>query len=249
MTRIQLFQVNLLSENTVLVGKEGTGTCVLVDPGMRRGEEFDAVAGFMSSEGLVPAAVLLTHGHYDHVLGVAPLLELYPDIPVYLHPADIPLARMGAAVHPYLASMPESSALARELGSAAEREKWLAHIRPVSEEEPVEAGGLRFRVIETPGHSPGGVCYLLEEDRILFSGDTLFAGSIGRTDLEGGDYDALIRSVMDKIMGLDGETAVFPGHGGRTTIGREAMTNPFLIPFNEPASEGDDLDPLSLEGI
>lgn len=243
MVHTRIFPVNLLAENTVVVFPEGAQECVVVDPGMMGPGEQAAVLDFLSSEGLTPAAILLTHGHFDHLLGVPALLSKY-DIPVYMHPADLPVARLGAALNPAFAGISAPS-----FGSPGEHERWLSGIRPVSEAEPVVAAGMTFRVIETPGHSPGGVCYYLEEGGLLFSGDTLFAGSIGRTDLSGGDYDALIRSVMDKVMGLGGDVEVIPGHGGRTTLGREAMTNPFLIPFNEPESPWDDLDPLSLEGM
>ncbi len=102
--------------------------------------------------------------------------------------------------------------------------------------------GINLEVISTPGHTPGGVCYLDKEDKILFSGDTLFAGTIGRSDLEGGDYDKLIVSVMEKLMGLDSDVAVLPGHYGSTTIGEERTSNPFLQPFNEPEEEVDEKD-------
>ena len=92
---------------------------------------------------------------------------------------------------------------------------------------------MALKVIATPGHTPGSVCYLCAEDRILFTGDTLFAGSIGRTDLPLGDYDKLIVSIMDKLMALDGDTRILPGHGGPSTIGEERCENPFLEPFNE----------------
>lgn len=240
---IKAFPVNLLGENTVVLWKEGGSGCVVVDPGMLRGRETTAVTDFLSAEGLSPAAILLTHGHFDHTCGVAALLEQGP-VPVYLHPADLPLARRGVTLNPTLAS-----AAGDLFGTEEERERWLSGVRPVSEAAPVEAAGMTFRVIETPGHSAGSVCYWLEEARLLFSGDTLFAGSIGRSDLPGGDYDALIRSIMDKLMGLPGDTDVICGHGPHTSIGREAMTNPFLIPFNEPDPRWEDEDPLPLEGI
>jgi glyoxylase-like metal-dependent hydrolase (beta-lactamase superfamily II) len=113
----------------------------------------------------------------------------------------------------------------------------------------IHAGGVDWKVIATPGHTPGCVCYWCEQWGVLLSGDTLFAGSIGRTDLDGGDYDALIRSVMNRLMGLPGDTDVLPGHGHPTTIGREAMTNPFLIPFNEPDSDWWNQDGLEIDGV
>jgi glyoxylase-like metal-dependent hydrolase (beta-lactamase superfamily II) len=101
----------------------------------------------------------------------------------------------------------------------------------------VNVGELRFEVIETPGHTKGGVCFYERSEKTLFCGDTLFAGAIGRTDHPGGDYDTLMRSIFEKLLHLDGETAVIPGHGPSTDIATERMTNPFLMPFNEPYDE------------
>ena len=107
----------------------------------------------------------------------------------------------------------------------------------ISDGETITAAGLGFKVITTPGHTPGSVCYLNEKYGVMFTGDTLFAGSIGRTDLPMGEYDDLIRSIMDKLMGLDGDTDILPGHGGRSSIGWERTHNPFLEPFNEKEEE------------
>src|SRR5574344_1741846 len=109
-------------------------------------------------------------------------------------------------------------------------------------------GDERFLVISRPLLTSGGISFLDRKDNVLFSGDTLFAGSIGRTDHPWGDYDKLIKSVMDKLMGLDGDTVVIPGHGPRTTIGAEAAHNPFLIPFNEPETEWNGMDGIELDG-
>lgn len=104
----------------------------------------------------------------------------------------------------------------------------------VEDGQTVEAAGIEFEVITTPGHTPGGVCWFARKYGALFTGDTLFQGTIGRTDLPGGDYDKLIVSVMDKIMGLDGRVEIFPGHGPASSISDERTENPFLQPFNEP---------------
>ena len=104
----------------------------------------------------------------------------------------------------------------------------------VEDGQKLDLAGLSFEVITTPGHTPGGVCYLLRGQKAIFTGDTLFRGTIGRTDLPGGDYDSLIVSVMDKIMGLDGDVEIYPGHGPASSISDERTNNPFLQPFNEP---------------
>ena len=107
----------------------------------------------------------------------------------------------------------------------------------VSEGNDIEVGSIRFRVIETPGHSKGGLCFFAATERVLFSGDSLFAGAIGRTDHPGGDYDLLMKSIFEKLLPLDDSKApvkVIPGHGPCTDLATEGMTNPFLLPFNEP---------------
>jgi glyoxylase-like metal-dependent hydrolase (beta-lactamase superfamily II) len=113
-------------------------------------------------------------------------------------------------------------------------EKAFRHVR---EGDVIEAGEMKFEVIETPGHSAGGLCFLEREGKILLSGDTLFAGAIGRSDHPGGDYDVLMNSIFTKLMCLDGDIEVIPGHGPATDIAKERMTNPFLMPFNEPYEE------------
>ena len=110
-------------------------------------------------------------------------------------------------------------------------------IRFVKDGDIIKVGSLYFEVLDTPGHSKGGICLLERKDKVLFSGDTLFAGAIGRTDHPGGDYDLLMKSIFEKLLMLDGEIRVIPGHGPETDIATERMTNPFLLPFNEPYEE------------
>ena len=107
----------------------------------------------------------------------------------------------------------------------------------VPEGETIPVGSAKLEVIETPGHSRGGLCFLDRSSKVLFSGDTLFAGAIGRTDHPGGDYDQLMKSIFEKLMILDGDIKVFPGHGPSTDIATERNTNPFLMPFNEPLED------------
>jgi glyoxylase-like metal-dependent hydrolase (beta-lactamase superfamily II) len=104
----------------------------------------------------------------------------------------------------------------------------------VKDGDIIKVGSLRLEVLETPGHSRGGLCFYERTEGVLFSGDTLFAGAIGRTDHPGGDYDSLMKSIFEKLMVLDGQVAVIPGHGPETDIATERNTNPFLMPFNEP---------------
>ena len=162
------------SRNGLRSNVEGAASC-------RAGGELEGLYRYLEAEGLQPEAILLTHSHWDHTLGVAALVERF-GIPVK--------AKTGGAI-------------------------------------------FGFKVIETPGHTPDSVCYYNEADHVLFTGDTLFAGSIGRTDLPGGDYDSEIRSIMEKLIFLPGETDIYPGHGPTSTIARERVENPFLEPFNE----------------
>ena len=119
----------------------------------------------------------------------------------------------------------------------------------IHDSDTLSAAGISFNVIATPGHSPGGVCYYIQDEGVLFSGDTLFAGAIGRTDLGYGEYDDEIRSIMEKIILLDPSVKVYPGHGPATTIGDERTGNPFLEPFNEPVEEfNPDAEPVVIHG-
>ncbi|MCH5173121.1 MAG: MBL fold metallo-hydrolase [Bacteroidales bacterium] len=212
---LRRFIVNRLEENCWVASADGKG-CVVVDPGQDGASETEALKEFFSSSGLKPEAVLITHGHMDHVYGVAAIQREY-GTPVYMSPLDIPTLDYFDSVKKLGIHVPDRdfSITAAEEGSI------------------VEAGGLRFRAIATPGHSPGGLCWIDDGAGIMFTGDTLFAGTIGRTDLVYGDYDSLIKSIMDKLMGLPGETEIYPGHGPSGTIAGERTGNPFLEPFNE----------------
>ena len=215
--KIKRFVCNAFQENCYVVS-DGS-RCVIIDPGFDPGQagdgsELDGLYSYLEAEGLTPEAILLTHSHWDHTLGVPALVERF-GIPVFS--ATTSLQTLGKPV------------------SCLERGKPGVQTpgKPVSclEGDGDEVRG--FKVIATPGHTPDSVCYYNEAEHILFTGDTLFAGSIGRTDLPGGDYDSEIRSIMEKLIFLPGETEIYPGHGPSSTIARERMENPFLEPFNE----------------
>ncbi|MGM9790890.1 MAG: MBL fold metallo-hydrolase [Candidatus Cryptobacteroides sp.] len=214
MLKIKRFVFNPFQENTYLVDA-GDGKCIIVDPGAYDPQE--KVALLSELRGKEPVAVLLTHGHPDHI-AAAGLLQREFGVEVYMHPAD-------AEVPAHIA------------GPLAAHLDLNFRTTPVSDGQSLTLAGLECEVIHTPGHSPGGVCYLFKNENVLFSGDTLFRGTIGRSDLYKGEYDDLIRSVMDRIMGLPGCTEVLPGHAGSTTIAEERTENPFLQPFNEPEED------------
>jgi len=219
MLHSRIFQFNPLGTNCTVLWADGQQACTVVDPGMSAPESVDELLGFFQSHGLTPDAIFLTHGHFDHVWGVEKLLERY-QVPVYLHPADKNI-------------MDEVAAGFR----GAQSFSFLKHHFPtvdIADGQVIHSAGTAWTVLHTPGHTPGGVCYYSADNNLLLSGDTLFAGSIGRTDFAGGDYDVLMASIKEKLLNLPGETDVIPGHGQPTSIAREGMYNPFLEPFNEP---------------
>ncbi len=232
MLNIRTLTCNLLQERTYVVWG-APETCVVVDPGCYGDDELRDLESLLRQESLTPAAILLTHGHFDHIFGVKALQDRFGGIPVYMHPADEAVFGYGAQMAANLGLTPAATDFRRT---------------PVQDGQVLELAGIRFEVIATPGHTPGGVCYYVREADILFSGDTLFAGSIGRTDFPGGEYDDLIRSIMERIILLDPAVRILPGHGPTSTIGQERTGNPFLEPFNEPEEAPDpDLEPVVIQ--
>lgn len=216
MIHIQQFTFNTFQTRCCVVWDKN-GYCAFTDPGCAAEEEITRLIRFVSEKGLKPVCIMLTHGHFDHILGVADLVSRY-SIPVYMHPTDkFTLDRNEYFSRCFGVPMPAPF-----------------QTSDIQEGSVIEVGELKFEVLETPGHTVGGVCFLERAHRILFSGDTLFAGAIGRTDHPGGDYDALMKSIFTQLLHLDGETKVIPGHGPCSDIATERMTNPFLLPFNEP---------------
>lgn len=191
-------QVGSYEVNCSIISENGKAW--IVDPG----QEGARIASLLEKKGLVPEAVLLTHAHFDHITGIAELQKLFPGLPVFVHKADTVMFG-----HPFN-QMPGEYA---SIGVPSD-------IRDVNELKICE-------VIHTPGHTPGGVCYHFPEDRLLLSGDTLFAGSVGRTDFPGGSMSMMMTS-LKRLMELPDETLVIPGHGSHTTIGREKASNPYL---------------------
>lgn len=186
----------------------GDGACWIVDPGA---EAADIVA-FCAEKKLRPALVVLTHGHFDHISGVSGLLAQWPDLPVHIAPGDEPWA------------FTHANAWGGEYPATARPATLVADLVDGAE---LSAAGLSARILATPGHTPGGVCLLFNDVPLLLSGDTLFAGSCGRTDFPGGSRTALAASLR-RLAALPSETVVVPGHGATTTIAREVASNPFL---------------------
>lgn len=191
--------------------------CVVIDPGIGVTGQLDEV---IAEHRLHPVAVLLTHGHFDHTFSVLPVCQAR-DVPAYIHPADRQqLADPWSGV-----GMPPGTPIFGSLTFAEPDD-----VRELAEHDTVPLAGLDFAVTHAPGHSAGSVVFGLRgaDDTVLFSGDVLFAGSIGRTDLPGGSMADMTRSLREVILPLDDATAVHPGHGPSTTIARERAANPFL---------------------
>ena len=201
----------VFAENSYVVIDEQTRLCVVVDPG----EEPGLILHKIEAADAQPVAVWLTHAHVDHILGV-PEIVARTGAMVWLHPADRPLYD---AVREQAAGF----GLALTEGMPAPDRDFVAG-------QQLQVGDLSFVVRHAPGHSPGGVC--LVGHGVVFSGDVLFAGSIGRTDLPGGDFETLIASIERELLALPDDTIVYSGHGPETTIGRERQTNPFLTGVN-----------------
>ena len=211
--KLKKFEFNLFGENTYIIWSEEGGEAAVVDPGMVNDEEMEQVSRFLEEKGLTLKYVLLTHAHIDHTFGVEALREKY-GVPVLAHKGDVPLAQM-------LGQQAKMFRLPIDMG-AMEIDKF------VDAQSMLNLGNERIEVIETPGHSPGGVCYYVPASGFVLTGDTLFAGSIGRTDLPGGSMYQLVDSIRRRLMLLPAATVVYAGHGPSTTIGREASENPYL---------------------
>jgi glyoxylase-like metal-dependent hydrolase (beta-lactamase superfamily II) len=183
--------------------------CMVVDPGL----EVEQLLDFTKRHKLNPAAVVLTHGHIDHIGGVAELRENYPDVKVYIHKLDAEMLENGY------------SNLSAMMGGAFSTKPadFLLEDGCV-----IEQAGVKLQVLHTPGHTPGGICLYSKNEGIVFTDDTLFAESIGRTDFPGGSLEQLLKSVREKLFALPGDTIVYPGHGTSTTIAQEKAHNQFF---------------------
>lgn len=217
------FPAGALEANCYLLAAAEDEPCVIVDPGQDAAEP---VAEALRRYRLSPAAVLCTHGHFDHVCSVAPVCAA-GEVPVWIHPEDRPLLS-----DPLRGLSGETSTMFGGMfgGEALELHE-PDSVEPLADGTELDLAGLRIAVEHTPGHTAGSVVFRLGEgegNRVLLTGDTLFAGSIGRTDLPGGSSERILASIQERILPLPDDTVVLPGHGSSTTIGRERATNPFL---------------------
>lgn len=211
MLQIQGFVFNFASENTYILYNENKNAW-LIDPGNMSEEETLAIGNFIREKELKIVNILLTHAHIDHVLGLQWASDTFK-VPVLMHQDDKEVLDMFQI---------SGMRFGMNLNHIE------ADIRYIKENEELELDGEKFKIYHVPGHSPGSVVYHNEKQKFMISGDVLFEGSIGRTDLFKGNYDQLIEGIRTKLFILDPETKVFSGHGNPTTIGFEKEYNPFF---------------------
>jgi len=193
----------------ILRENEADRDCLIIDTGLEAGELVD----FLGRYKLNPVAVVLTHGHADHITGVAVLRENFPDIRVYIHKLAAKMLTEAKDNLSAMAGVPFSTEPADF---------------SLEEGTIIEQAGIKLQVLHIPGHTPGGICLYSEDEGIVFTNDTLFADSIGRTDIPDGNMTQLIKCIKEKLFSLPDETICYPGHGSVTTIREEKAHNPFL---------------------
>lgn len=204
------FPVGPLGCNTTILGDNTTGEAIVIDPG----DEAERIYGRLTAQGLTLRQILITHAHIDHI-GSAVQLKDRTGAPIYLNENDLSL-----------------------LASMAQQAAWLGMAPPkvAPPDEALQPGqivglpGYQATVLHTPGHTQGSICLLFSGLNLLVAGDTLFAGSIGRTDLPGGNYEQILQSIQTQLLPLPDATRVIAGHGPATSIGAERKSNPFLLP-------------------
>jgi glyoxylase-like metal-dependent hydrolase (beta-lactamase superfamily II) len=205
--KVNQYVVGPVQTNCYFVINDETKEALIIDPGAKA----EKLAEKAENEGIKPVAILLTHGHFDHATAAGDLAKRF-GIKIYTHEAE------------------------REtLSDVQKNASWMVGQKLVfyadeflSDEQEIDLAGIHIRVLSTPGHTEGGCCFYLPYEDIVFSGDTLFCTSVGRSDLPGGSTSALIRSIKEKLMVLPDRTTVYPGHGDVTTIENERMYNPYL---------------------
>ena len=204
---VVVITVGMFQENCYLYACPVTREAVIIDPG----DEAPSILQQIEEHQLIPKYILNTHGHIDHIGAIDEVSAVYP-VPLAIHPDDV-----------YMYTDDETAKMYRRKIPLVARKPDIL----LQEGDRITFGTLSLRVLHTPGHTRGGVC-LVSEPYCVFSGDTLFHRSIGRTDFEGGDYDQLVRSIREKLYTLDEDLVVFPGHEEPTTIGEEKYENPFV---------------------
>lgn len=215
---IKKFTVNPIEENTYIVSDPATRQAAIIDCGCFDESEWEPLQQYIADNGLTPVHLLCTHAHFDHVLGTAFAAQAYGLTP-QCHEADLPLwQQMDTQVTMFLGNY----------GTKLLQSLRLPQPTPLREGDTIDLGTKSLQVIATPGHTAGGICFYCATDDVLFAGDSLFRGSIGRTDLPGGNYATLVKSLTTHILTLPPHTRVFCGHGLDTSIDYELNYNPYL---------------------
>lgn len=204
---MQSMVLGMVGTNCYILMNKDTNKAVIFDPG----DDGARVARYLDREGMTPEAILLTHGHFDHIMGVPALVEHY-HIPVYAHEQEQEILKSEA--------LNACAMIGAHISLSADV--------PVKDGDVLDLAGVSIRVLHTPGHTKGGVSYYIEALQAVICGDTLFEGSVGRTDLPTGSMGTLVRSIREKLFILDDDVKALPGHGGETTIGWEKKYNPFI---------------------
>jgi glyoxylase-like metal-dependent hydrolase (beta-lactamase superfamily II) len=212
MLQIKSFTFNPVQENTYIIF-HSSGACAIVDPGCYYDSEREALAAFIDQKALKPILLVNTHCHLDHVFGNKFVAETW-NLPLHLHPLEQKLLEMAPA-----------SGLMYNLPF----DNYSGPLNFIKPGEELKIGDEELKILLTPGHSPGSLSFYSATSRFVISGDALFSGSIGRTDLPGGNHEQLIESIKSQLLTLPDETVVYSGHGPETTVGREKKENPFLI--------------------
>ena len=199
----------MLQCNCSILGDETSGEAIVVDPG----DDISKIVSILKQQNLTVKYILVTHAHIDHIAGAAELKKL-TGAPVFYNQNDMPLVK-GMDMQAGWLGVPAPEVAPPDV--------------PLVDGQKISVSGISGTVLHTPGHTPGSVCLYIPEHSLLLAGDTLFAGSIGRTDLPGGDGRQIIASIRSKLMALPDETRVVPGHGPNTSIGSERESNPFIV--------------------
>jgi glyoxylase-like metal-dependent hydrolase (beta-lactamase superfamily II) len=211
MLHIQSFTFNPVQENTYVLYNEKGAACI-IDPGCYFSGEEQALKGFLEAHNLTPELLLNTHCHLDHIFGNRFIHKTY-GLTLHLHPLEKQVLDLGP-VSGQMWGLPFDN--------------YDGELKYVNEGDPIQLGDDMLEVLFSPGHSPGSVCFYSREHRFLIGGDVLFNGSVGRTDLPGGDFKILEQSIKIKLYTLPDDVVVYPGHGEPTTIGKERRSNPFV---------------------
>jgi glyoxylase-like metal-dependent hydrolase (beta-lactamase superfamily II) len=202
--QIEQFVLGMFETNCYLVTGQEQGACILIDPA----DGAEKLIGYMEKKHLVPKAVLLTHGHYDHFLAVPGLQKRWAELPVYCHSLDCP-----------------KELEEHDMGMVFPTVTAFANVKSLEEGQELKLAGITFQTLHTPGHTPGSVTF--QAGDALFTGDTLFCGSIGRTDFAGGSMKQM-RASLKRLAAIPGDYRVYPGHEGLTRLDAEKKTNPYL---------------------